>query len=110
MRVYTITVSRHCYSFQEAQTEVDVSRTTQLFHVRLSCPILRPPPIRSPSKDLCRALCRNPSIPTHILRFRLISLCHKPETRNMRRALVDMARLCHSDFFGVASSRMDSRF
>jgi hypothetical protein len=68
------------------------------------------PPIRSLSENLCRGLCRNPAIPTHIGRLQLISLCHKQEARKMRRTRINRASLCHSDFFGVASSRTVSRF
>jgi hypothetical protein len=78
--------------------------------VRRLCLILCPPPNRSLSENLCRALCRNPAIPAHIGGLRFVSLSHKREARKMRRTRINRASLCHSDFSGVASSRTDSRF
>jgi hypothetical protein len=59
---------------------------------------------------LCRDLCRNPAIPTQVVRSRSISLgATNRRVRNSAQTSFNTAPQYHSGFFGVVSSRRGLR-
>jgi hypothetical protein len=74
------------------------------------CPILCPPHNFSLSEILCRALCRNPAIPTGMGLSRWLSLSRNQRAGKASGTRMNTASPYHLDLFGVASSRTGSRF
>ena len=62
-----------------------------------------------PSEFLCRALCRNPLIPTSVGAAQLMSLRYMCRVGNWRETRMNTARPSHSDFFGVTPIRRGLR-
>jgi hypothetical protein len=61
-------------------------------------------------ENLCRDLCRNPSIPARIGPSHVVSLGIKRVAATSDQTRMNTAPLCYSDFFGVAWSRTGLRF
>ena len=79
---------------------------------RLSNQPVHPHPCRpdnSLREGLCRTLCRNPAIPTHIVSACSVSLESRCQTWSSYQPRVNTAPRCYSDFFGIWPSRTGLR-